>query len=53
MNAPGSEIGAEYDVAGDGRILFGRPVGGEEKLVVVANWLTEARRKIREAKGHN
>ena len=50
INAAGSELGANYDVASDGRVLFGETVGGEGKLVVVTNWLSEARRKIREAK---
>jgi serine/threonine-protein kinase len=50
MGAPGSEVGANYDISPDGnRILIGKPAGREEKLTVVANWFTEVRRKLKEA----
>lgn len=42
---------ATYDVSPDGkRIVFAQPAGSAAKLVVVVNWFTEARRKIRAAK---
>ena len=51
MAGPTATVGANYDLSPDGRrVLVPKPSGGNGKLVVVANWLTEARRKIREAK---
>jgi hypothetical protein len=35
-----------YDVAPDGRLLVVRSVGGDERLTVTLNWLSEARRAI-------
>lgn len=50
VNAPGSDVGANYDISPDGnRILIGKPAGGEAKLIVVTNWFTEVRRKLKQA----
>jgi serine/threonine-protein kinase len=39
-----------YDVSLDGqRIVFAQPAGGEAKLVVIENWFTEVRRKLKQA----
>ena len=39
-----------YDVSLDGqRIVFAQPAGGEAKLVVIENWFTTVRKKLREA----
>lgn len=46
----GANASANYDVSADGRrILSPRRSGGDANLVVVTNWLTEVRRKLREA----
>jgi serine/threonine-protein kinase len=40
--------GPSYDLSPDGRrIVFAQPTGSEAKLVVVVNWFTEVRRKLR------
>jgi Tol biopolymer transport system component len=36
----------DYDIAPDGRLLVVRSVGGNERLTVTLNWLSEARRAI-------
>jgi hypothetical protein len=38
---------ANYDIASDGRVLVVRPVGGNERLTVTLNWLSEARKALR------
>ncbi|MGI8498690.1 MAG: protein kinase domain-containing protein [Gemmatimonadaceae bacterium] len=42
---------ATYDVSRDGeRIVFAQPSGGDAKLVVIVNWFTEVRRKLKRAR---
>jgi serine/threonine-protein kinase len=41
---------ASYDISPDGQqIIFGQPTGSEAKLVVIVNWFTEVRRKLKQA----
>jgi len=41
---------ASYDVSPDGRrIVVAEPAGSEAKLVVIINWFTEVRRKLKQA----
>ena len=40
-----------YDVSPDGRrVVYAKPAGGDAKLVVVTNFATEVRRKVKEAR---
>jgi serine/threonine-protein kinase len=40
--------GPSYDLSPDGqRIVFAQPTGSEAKLIVIVNWFTEVRRKLR------
>ena len=53
LTSPSSLVGrggSTYDVSPDGqRIIFAQPTGGDEKLVVIVNWFTAVRKKLREA----
>jgi serine/threonine-protein kinase len=48
LQSESARSGPTYDLTRDGRrIIFAQPAGEEAELVVVLNWFTEVRRKLR------